>query len=86
MIGLWTAKRRQALRACAQDKPAVVQSYRPAENFHWPFCLLVVFCLLIDGAEQHAASAADFHLSGFGGEGYYSNGIGAPRVGDFYAV
>ena len=43
------------------------------------------FSSLIDGADKHATSAANFNFSGFGREGYYADGIGASGVGDFYA-
>ena len=45
-----------------------------------------VFSLLVDGAEEHAASAADFDSARFGGQGYHADGIGASGVRDFYSV
>ena len=47
---------------------------------------LPAFCLLADGAEEHAASAANFDLPGFGREGYHADGIGASGVDDFYSL
>jgi hypothetical protein len=44
------------------------------------------FSLLVDGAEEHTASAADFHLPGCGGEGYYADGVAASGVGDSHAL
>jgi hypothetical protein len=51
---VWAAERRQA---------AALQSW-------WPVGFSAGLFLLVDGTEEHAASAADFHLPGFGSEGY----------------